>query len=99
MIVSNSQPQKEKQESITFSHLVALNLYLAHRDYAKQFLIEKYCQMPCLVDLEIGYELLAIVTNNFTNDATRLICSQLTNVNLDISFVPSKEFHQYFPSL
>ena len=102
LIIFNDEPQKEKQRSmilIRFPHLVILDVESAHTDYAEQFLVDKYCQLPRLLNLTIGYESLAIVTNNFTNDATRLTCSQLTNVKIRESFAPPKSFHQYFPLL
>ncbi len=102
LFILNSGPQKEKQESMTlirFSHLVVLNLNSAHTDYAEQFLVGKHCHIPRLLNLKIGYESLAIVTNNFTNDATRLTCSQLTSLIINEPFVPPKYFHQYFPLL
>ena len=102
LIIRNNEPQKEKQQSMTlikFSHLIVLNIASAHTDYAEQFLVDKYCQLPHLLNLSIGYESLARVTNNFTNDATRFTCSQLTSISINESFVLPKNFHQYFPLL
>jgi hypothetical protein len=100
--IINEEPQKDKQQStpfIVFSHLIFLHLYGAHADYAEQFLVDKYCHLPCLLDLDIGYESLVLVTKNFTNDATRLTCSKLTSLRIRELFVPPKTFHQYFPLL
>jgi hypothetical protein len=102
LFIMNTQPQKEKQKSIpliTFSHLILLNLYEAHVDYAEQFLVDKHCHLPCLLNLDISYESLVLITNNFTNDATRLTCSKLTNLRIREPFVSPKTFHQYFPLL
>ena len=102
LIIFNGEPQKEKQRSMTlirFPHLVILDVESAHTDYAEQFLIDKCCHLPRLLNLTIGYASLATVTNNFTNDATRLTCSQLTNIKIRGPFVPPKSFHQYFPLL
>ncbi len=100
--IINEEPQKNKQQSIPliiFSHLIFLHLYGAHADYAEQFLVDKYCHLPCLVSLDIRYESLVLVTNNFTNDATRLACSKLTSLRIKELFVAPKNFHQYFPLL
>jgi hypothetical protein len=100
--IFNDEPQKDKQQLITlitFSHLILLNLDCAHVDYAEQFLFDKYCHLPCLLNLNIGYASLALVTNNFTNDATRFTCGKLTCLRINEPFVPPKNFHQYFPLL
>ena len=70
-----------------------------HVDYAEQNLVDTYCHSPCLLNLNIDYESLVLVTNNFTNDATRLTCNKLTNLCIKRAFVPPKTFHQYFPLL
>ncbi|CAF2117090.1 unnamed protein product [Rotaria magnacalcarata] len=100
--IINDEPQKDKQQStplIIFSHLIYLDLHGAHANYAEQFLVDKHCHLPCLLDLKIGYESLVLVTNNFTNDATRLTCSKLTSLCIKGAFVPPKTFHEYFPLL
>jgi hypothetical protein len=82
-----------------FPHLIQLDLYLAHVDYAEQFLIDKNCQLPRLLNLGIKYESLATVTHNFTTDATRLTCAKLTSLILDEPIVRPGNFDQYFPLL
>jgi len=102
LYIFNDAPQKEKQQSmtcITFSHLILLNLDSAHVDYAEQFLFDKHCHLPCLLEFYIRYESLALVTNNFTNDATRVTCGELTTLDIKEPFVRPKNFHQYFPLL
>jgi hypothetical protein len=102
LAIFNKEPQKNKQQSIsliTFSHLILLNLVDAHADYAEQFLSDKHYHLPCLSNLGIRYESLALVTNNFTNDATRLSCAKLTKIRIREPFVPPKNYHEYFPLL
>jgi len=102
LLIFNDKPQQEKQQSrtcIIFPHLILLHIDRAHVDYAEQFLLDKYCHLPCLLNLGIGYESLILVTNNFTNDAARLTCSRLTSLRVKKPFVPPKNFHQYFPLL
>ena len=98
----NSELQKNKHEPrklITFSRLIYLNLYRAHRDYAEEFLVDESCHLPRLVDLKISYESLVSLTNNFTNDATRLSCSRLTRLRLKEPFVRPEHFPRYFSAL
>ncbi|CAF0811928.1 unnamed protein product [Adineta ricciae] len=100
--IMNKKPQKDKQKSlplIQFPYLIYLYLRGAHADYAEQFLVDKFCHVPCLLSLNIDYESLILITNNFTNDATRLTCSKFTSLRTNESFVPPKNFHQYFPLL
>ncbi|CAF1281091.1 unnamed protein product [Rotaria sordida] len=102
LIIFNEQPQKNKQHSSTliiFPHLIYLNLSSAHVDYAEQFLVEKNTHLPHLLTLHIKYESLLMITNNFTNNATRLKCSKLKSLNISEPFVRSENFHQYFPLL
>jgi hypothetical protein len=100
--IVNHRPQEMKQHwstLIVFPHLILLNLVNAHVDYAEQFLFHKNTDMPCLLDLCIKYESLAIVTNNFTNDAARLTCAKLKRLRVHDLFVQPENFHQYFPLL
>ncbi|CAF3926987.1 unnamed protein product [Rotaria sordida] len=100
--ICNGEPQKEKQHRstlINFPHLNLLNLVEAHVDYAEQFLVDTNTHLPCLLDLCIQYESLAMITNNFTNDATRLYCAKLKGLHIDKPFVRSKHFDEYFPLL
>ncbi|CAF1083417.1 unnamed protein product [Adineta steineri] len=102
LYIINEEPQKNKQESlppVKFSHLIHLGLNGSHTDYAEQFLVDKRCDLPFLLSLLIDYESLDLVTNNFTNDATRLTCSKLTSLHLKKPFVPPKIFYEYFPLL
>jgi hypothetical protein len=76
-----------------------LKLETAHVDYAEQFLLEKNTYLPRLMNLNIGFESLAMVTNNFTNDAARINCAKLKCLNIDEPFVRPENFHQFFPLL
>ncbi|CAF3598527.1 unnamed protein product [Adineta steineri] len=99
LTICNLEPQKNKQHSstlISFPHLNLLNLIDAHDDYAEQFLVDTNTHLPCLLDLCITYESLETVTNNFTNDATRLYCSKLKELHMDKPFVRPKHFDEYF---
>jgi hypothetical protein len=100
--IYNDKPQQDKPQSSTliiFPHLMVLNLISNHVDYAEQFLFDKNTHLPRLFNLSIRYESLALVTNNFTNDAARLNCGKLTNLTIWEPFVRPENFHQYFPLL
>jgi hypothetical protein len=100
--IFNNEAQKAKQQSrtlITFPRLIHLYLHSAHADYAEQLLVEQYCHLPSLFELEIGYASLMSVTNHFTNRATHLTCSKLKRLRICEPFVRPEHFHQYFSSL
>ncbi len=102
LTVIDSEPQKNKQHSstlITFAQLNELYLMDVHIDYVEQFLFETNTRLPRLNYLTINYEPLAIVTNNFMNDAARSNCSQLRNIYICEPFVRPENFHSYFTSL
>ncbi|CAM4870082.1 unnamed protein product [Rotaria socialis] len=97
--INNYQPQKNKQNSsiiITFHHRILVDVTDAHVDYAKQFIYDKNIHLPCLLDLCIKYESLAVATNNFTNSTKLHNCDKLKRLHIDL-FVRPKTFHQYFP--
>ena len=102
LYVVNGEPQTGKHEPrrlVTFSRLIHLDVRYAHRDYAENLLIDEWCHLPRLVDLEIGDESLVSVTNCFTNDATRLSCNRLRKLHLKEQLVHPEHFSRYFPSL
>ncbi|CAF0787842.1 unnamed protein product [Adineta steineri] len=94
-------PKKEQHYSSTliiFNYLFELDLMLAHSDYAIQFLSDTKTRLLCLTNLRIEYETLATVTNNFTNDATRLNCAKIKSLVMYRKFVPPHNFFSYFSS-
>jgi hypothetical protein len=103
LYITNDKPQKEKQQlstRIIFPHLIFLQICcFSHVNYAEQFLVDKKCHLPRLLSFVIRYELLTMVTNNFTNDATRLTCANLTSLTTQEPFVRPENFDQYFPLL
>ncbi|CAF3939230.1 unnamed protein product [Rotaria sp. Silwood1] len=101
LVICNYEPQKTKQHSSTiiiFPYLRSLDLQRANVDYGAQFLCDTKIHLPCLLNLTIPYESLAMITNNFTNDLTRLTCARLQRLIICGSYVPSENFHSYFPS-
>jgi len=101
LCIANDEAQKNKKNSsqlIVFPHLIRLNLVKAHVDYAEQLLYDKNTHLPALLDLCIEYKSLAIITNNFTNDTICHNCAQIKRLHTN-SFLPTENFHQYFPLL
>jgi hypothetical protein len=99
LYICNRLSQKDKQHSsarIIFPHLLLLDLTEVHVDYIKQFLIETNTH---LLNLGIKYVSLAMITHNFTNDATRLTCAKVRSLRVAEPFVRPENFDQYFPLL
>jgi hypothetical protein len=103
LIILNFNAQKNHQHHssvpISFNHLLKLNLMHAHDNYATQFLSERNTRLPCLTNLKIGYQALAAVTNNFTNETTRLNCAKIKSVEAYEPIVRPQNFDSYFPSV
>ena len=100
--IHNDEPQKEKQHPstlINFPHLNLLNLVEAHVDYGEQFLVDTNTHLPCLLDLCIKYESLAMVTNNLTNDAAHFNFAKLKRLHISETFSCPANFFQYFSLL
>ena len=111
LTVINSTPQSKRYQNesmekqscissvIAYNHLVQLEFIHAHTDYVDQFLYCTKAYVPQLNTLEIQYDKLVLVTNNFTNDATRINCSQLKQLRFDEFIAYPEHFPNYFPSL
>jgi hypothetical protein len=101
--INNLIPQKNKYQiessKISYLYLIKLKLFHAHTDYADQFLNHANAYVPRLHTLAIQYDKLVTVTNNFTNDTTRLNCSQLKQLLFGRLLLYPENFYPYFPSL
>ncbi|CAF1409157.1 unnamed protein product [Adineta steineri] len=91
----------ETSSIITYPHLAELVLSDIHIDYVEQFLFSFNTCLPCLNSLDIRYEHLTTVTENFTRDATRMNCAKVKRIvfNRVIHLGQSRNFYLYFPSL
>jgi len=101
LYIANDEAQKNKKNSsqlIVFPHLIRLNLVKAHVDYAEQLLYDRNTHLPALSDLCMEYKSLAMITNNFTNNAICRNCAKIKKLHSD-PFRPSRGFYQYFPLL
>ena len=84
---------------VEFSHLIELDLEDAHINYVEQFLIDRRISLPRLNSLRVQYEHLTRVTENFTNNTTRLNCAKVKRLITEVIMTHSKDVYLYFPSL
>ncbi|CAF1258368.1 unnamed protein product [Adineta ricciae] len=101
---SNVSDQLNSQETqsfppIEYPYLTSLSLVYANIDYVDQLLNQEKIVLPCLTKLEVNYDYLTSVTNNFTRDATRLNCAKVKELITEKSLVHSANFYVYFPLL
>ena len=107
-MICNSSPQENKSQLnnnfeqfpiVTFSRLLDLQINLSHVDYIQQLLFNRYTHLPRLCQLEIEYEQLVTLTNNFTNNPTQLNCLQVQSLIINECFVRPQNFSLFFPLL
>jgi hypothetical protein len=84
---------------IVYPNLITLYLLNVHLDYLEEFLHDNNARLPSLKRLEVKYEQLLTVTNNFTNKKTRQNCAHLKFLEMDNVTVYPKDFYSYFPLL
>ncbi|CAF4076011.1 unnamed protein product [Rotaria sordida] len=72
-LIDNNNDQNSSV--IVYPHLKTLCFFDVHIDYVEEFLHENNTHLSSLTQLQIKYEHLAIVTNHFTNNKTRLNCA------------------------
>jgi hypothetical protein len=84
---------------VEYLHLTSLMLIGCHTDYIEQFLNNTKIHLPRLTRLQINYNQLRFVTEDFTRDATRFNCAQVKQLIIYRTLVRSKDFCTYFPLL
>ena len=102
LLIINEKAKQNEEHSptlITFPHLLRLDLKGAHIDYARQFLSDENTSLSRLIHLEIGYETLSIVTEDFTNEATQHTCAQIKSFVMGEPIVRSQKLSSDFSSL
>ena len=82
-----------------YPHLTSLNLFLANDDYIDEFLNEQKTSVPCLTELNIVFNSLRIITQNFTREQTRRNCAKVKRLIFIGAQVHPKEFYIHFPLL
>jgi hypothetical protein len=85
--------------AVTFAHLISLDIYSANMFYAEHFLNQTKAHLPRLAELNVRYDHLEMVTNNFTRDETRRHCAQVKRLNVKQCIVYLNDVYQYFPLL
>ncbi len=97
--VKKSSDNIQSYQIVEYPHLTLLDITRAGVNYIEQFLNETKTHLPSLARLNVFYEELRIITENFTREATRRNCTHVTRLNTGRQIVGSKEYHIYFPLL
>jgi hypothetical protein len=84
---------------VEYLHLTLLDITRVGIDCIEQFLNETRTHLPCLAELRIRYEDLRIVTKDFTREATRRNCANVTRLFSGRQIVGSKDYYIHFPLL
>ena len=101
-ILSNQTTADEnisRDSIIEYPHLISFDLFRTCTQIIDQFLNENKTHLPRLGHLTIQYEDLRNVTQDFTREATRYNCANVTKLTTYREMVGSKQFHLYFPLL
>ncbi|CAF3982361.1 unnamed protein product [Rotaria sp. Silwood1] len=104
----NEKPQNDKQSRklddnnqnlsiIEYPHLSHLDLVDAHDDYVEQFLVDTNTCLPNNVFLNVDYQILKRVTQDFTRKTTRTNCRKLGFLGLICECEIPEYLKQYFP--
>ncbi|CAF5097090.1 unnamed protein product [Rotaria sp. Silwood1] len=104
----NEKPQNDKQSRklddnnqnlsiIEYPHLFHLDLVDAHDDYVEQFLVDTNTCLPNNVFLNVDYQILKRVTQDFTRKTTRTNCRKLGFLGLICECEIPEYLKQYFP--
>lgn len=85
---------------IEYPNLVSLDVMYANNYYIEQFLLDTKTYAPRLTGMEVRYNQLKCVTENFTRDATRYNCANVKQlIFLEYKKDYPREVSLYFPSL
>ncbi len=108
LLISNYSPQENKSQLnnnfeqfpiVTFSRLLDLHVSLLHIDYIQHLLFNRYTHLPRLCQLQIEYEQLITLTNNFTANPTQFNCLQVQKLIINECFARPQNFSLFFPLL
>ena len=84
---------------VEYPHLISLNIRYTHHHYVEHLLNDTKTYLPRLTQLEILYDNLKTVTNNFTRDETRCNCAKVKRLIVGGCIAYPKEVYYYFPLL
>ncbi|CAF1545193.1 unnamed protein product [Adineta ricciae] len=101
--VKNKKAQNHKESNenlslIQYSFLRELHIYNVHDDYIEEFLSDKKTSLSRNVNLNIKYESLERVTNNFTREDTRINCRKVDKLYVCKGSKRCNFLEEYFPS-
>ncbi len=82
---------------VEYSHLISLDIERANIDYVEHFLNEAKVYLPRLTELKIAYNVLKLVTKNFTRDETRRSCTRVKRLTVQGPIVYPENVYHYFP--
>lgn len=109
LCIVNRQPQSHKQSSqsnnddrnhaiIKYNSLVNIHMINVHDDYIEEFLLDTRTEFQNHIRLNVDYQTLKRVTNNFTRDDTRINSIKINRLHLFNTLQFSKSVEEYFPS-
>ncbi|CAF2065713.1 unnamed protein product [Rotaria magnacalcarata] len=84
---------------IEYSHLICLDVRGANFYYLEHFLNETKTHLPCLAKLNVDYDDLQVVTENFTRDEMRRNCGRVKRLIVQHPIVYPENVYRYFPLL
>ena len=93
------QDDIQSNSFVEYPYLRRLDVSRAHIIYIEQLLHYSTTHLPRLTELQIKYDCLKIVTNDFTRDTTRMNCCKIKILECSQTIEHSDEFTRYFPSL
>ncbi|CAF4001209.1 unnamed protein product [Rotaria sp. Silwood1] len=84
---------------IEYPNLTKLNIKFVDNYYIEQFLLDTKTHAPYLTEIEVFYDQLRTVTENFTRDATRHNCANIKRLIFEKIIAYPQELSLYFPSV
>ncbi|CAF1589247.1 unnamed protein product [Rotaria magnacalcarata] len=106
LINRHAQNQKQPYKSVNdiqnlsiakYSYLTELDIRQVHDNYIEEFLCNTKTYLQNDILLEVNFNSLERVTNNFTRDDTRINCGKINEIYLFSDVKYSKTLQNYFP--
>jgi hypothetical protein len=91
----------DSRSYIEYLNLTSLDVNFVDDYYIEQFLLNTKTYAPRLTEINVRFDRLRIVTENFTRDATRDNCRNIKRLIFEktINYPYPEELYLYFPSL
>ena len=105
----NHQPQNHTQfrqsknncrndSIVQYNSLIDIHVVNVHDHYLEEFLLNTRTNFQNDIRLDVDYEVLQRVTNNFTRGDTRINSAKINQLHLFHTLQFSKSIEEYFPS-